>query len=42
MLNLMKYEFRRQLFSKVVIFGGLAALVAAFFVFYLHPLTVIC
>jgi len=36
MLNLMKYEFRRQLFSKVVIFGGLAALVAAFFVFYLQ------
>lgn len=34
MLKLMKYEFRRQLFSKVVILGGLLALVAAFFGFY--------
>lgn len=34
MLNLMKYEFRRQSFSKVIIFGGLLALVAAYFCFY--------
>jgi hypothetical protein len=40
MLKLMKYEFRRQLFSKVIIFGGLLALVAAFFVFYLQGVEV--
>lgn len=34
MLKLMKYEFRRQLFSKGVIFGGLLTLVAAFLIFY--------
>ena len=34
MLNLMKYEFRRQSFSKVIIFGGLLALIAAYFCFY--------
>ena len=34
MLNLMKYEFRRQSFSKVIIFGGLLALLAAYFCFY--------
>lgn len=34
MLKIMKYELRRQLFSKFVIFGGLFALVAAFFGFY--------
>lgn len=34
MLNLMKYEFRRQSFSKVIIFGGLLALIAAYFCLY--------
>lgn len=36
MLKLMKYEFRRQLFSKFVILGGLLVLTVAFFIFYLQ------
>ncbi len=35
MLHLMKYEFRRQLFSKGLIFGIFLVLLAAFFGFYL-------
>lgn len=35
MLNLMKYEFFRQLFSKGVITGGLSTLLVGFFGFYL-------
>ena len=34
MLKLMKYEFRRQIFSNILILGGLSLLVAAFFGFY--------
>lgn len=34
MLKLMKYEFRRQVFSNVLILGGLSVLVAVFFGFY--------
>ena len=34
MLNLMKYEFRRMIFSKGVIYGGLLTMMAAFLVCY--------
>jgi len=33
MLNLMKYEVRRQMFSKGIVVGAFLVLVAAFFVF---------
>ena len=36
MLKLMKYEVRRQLFSKILILGSLLVLMAGFFIFYLQ------
>ena len=36
MLRLVKYEVRRQLFSKILILGSLLVLMAGFFIFYLQ------